>query len=74
MLLVLAFICLAGVSRTRRPGSDGAKTRSPVLSATRPRLLMPDGDDRVDPLYQRLSARYGDRLARIAVRFDPRAE
>ena len=27
----------------------------------------------MDPLLQRLSERYGERLARIAIRFDPRA-
>lgn len=73
MLLVLAFICLAAcLALVGQALTAPRRDRQSSLRRARAYSL-PDGHDRVDPLYQRLSARYGDRLARIAVRFDPRA-
>ena len=73
MLLVLAFLCLAGALALVGQLLT-APTRDRQSSLRRARAYsLPGGEARVDPLFERLSARYGDRLARIAIRFDPRA-
>jgi len=73
MVLVLAFVCLAGAvtlavqalfapSRDRATALRRARTFSgvPVSSLG-------------DPLLEKLSSRYGERLARVAIKVDPRA-
>jgi tight adherence protein C len=73
MVLVLAFVCLAGAltlgaqalfapSRDRATALRRARTFSgaPVSSLR-------------DPLLEKLSARYGARLAKVAIKIDPRA-
>ena len=73
MLLVLAFICLAAcLALVGQALTAPRRDRQSSLRRARAYSL-PGGEERIDPLYQRLSARYGRPLARIAVRFDPRA-
>src|SRR4029077_9126513 len=72
MMLVLAFLCLAGalalighlVTAPRRERQDSLR-RARAYSEL-------DGDSQDDALLSRLSSRYGNGLARVAIRFDPR--
>jgi tight adherence protein C len=73
MLLLLAFFCLAGalalagqMVTTRRRERQTSLRRARAYSET-------GNETRRDPLLEQLSERYGERLARIARRFDPRA-
>ena len=73
MLLVLAFLCLAGALALVGQLLTAPK-RDRQSSLRRARAYAYPGEAaRVDPLFQRLSDRYGERLARLAIRFDPRA-
>lgn len=73
MLLVLAFLCLAGALAVVGQLLTAPK-RDRQSSLRRARAYaLPGAAERVDPLLQRLSDRYGERLARFAIRFDPRA-
>jgi len=73
MMLVLAFACLAGAMFLIGQLLTAPK-RERQESLRRARAYgQLDGESRVDPLLARLSARHGNRLARVALRFDPRA-
>jgi len=73
MLLLLAFLCLAG-SLTLAGQLVTAPRRQRQESLRRARAYSdPDGEATERPALERLSARHGERLARVALRFDPRA-
>ena len=73
MLLVLAFICLSGaLALVGQLVTTPKRERQASLRRARA-YTDPDGRPHVDPLLEKLSARYGTGLARIAVRLDPRA-
>jgi tight adherence protein C len=71
MLLVLAFLCLAGALTI--VGHTVALSTSRSASLRRAKAY---GDQpvssRVDPVLERLSERFGPRLARLAMKVDPR--
>ena len=72
MLLILAFVCLAGAIAL--VGQLVATPKRERQASLRRARAYTESDGRVaDPLFEKLSARYGARLAKIAVRFDPRA-
>jgi tight adherence protein C len=72
MLLILAFVCLAGAIAL--VGQLVATPKRERQASLRRARAYTESDGRVaDPLFEKLSARYGTRLAKIAVRFDPRA-
>jgi tight adherence protein C len=73
MLLVLAFVCVAlalmfGAQALAAPN----RHRAAALRRTRTFSQAPVSALK-DPLHERLSARYGERLARVAMKLDPRA-
>jgi len=73
MELVLAFLCLAGaLALVGQLLTAPKRERQESLRRARAYTEL-DGDPPADPLLQRLSARYGERLARLALRLDPRA-
>jgi tight adherence protein C len=73
MLLILAFLCLAGALALVGQHLT-APQRERQASMRRAReYAYADDQPAATPLFQRLSDRYGERLARIAVRLDPRA-
>jgi len=73
MLLLLAFLCLAGaLALVGQLLTAPKRDRQSSLRRARA-YAYPGQGPRVDPLFQRLSNRYGERLARLAIRFDPRA-
>jgi tight adherence protein C len=73
MLLLLAFLCLAG-SLTLAGQLVTAPRRQRQESLRRARAYSdPDGEATERSMLERLSERYGDRLAHAALRFDPRA-
>jgi tight adherence protein C len=72
MLLILAFVCLAGAIAL--VGQLAATPKRERQASLRRARAYTESDGRVaDPLFEKLSGRYGTRLAKIAVRFDPRA-
>ena len=73
MLLLLAFLCLAGALALVGQLLTAPKRDRQVSLRRAQAYATPDGEARPNPLYERLSARYGDRLARFAIRFDPSA-
>ena len=72
MLLVLAFVCLAG-ALTFIGGMIAAPSRDRAAALRRTRAYSKPVSSRVDPLFERLSSRYGERFARVAIKIDPRA-
>jgi len=73
MLLILAFVCLAA-SFALAGQLVTAPWRERQESLRRARSYShPDHEVRPDPVYERLQARYGDTLARVALKLDPRA-
>jgi tight adherence protein C len=73
MLLLLAFLFLAG-ALTLVGQTLTAPSRARAASLRRARAYSaPAPTARVESLLDRLSKRYGDRLARIVIRVDPRA-
>jgi tight adherence protein C len=73
MLLVLAFLCLAGaLALVGQLLTAPRRERQESLRRARAYTEL-DGDPPADPLLGRLSARHGERLAQLAIRFDPRA-
>ena len=73
MLLILAFVCLSGaLALVGQLIATPKRERQASLRRARA-YTEPDGRVRVDPLFEKLSARYGKGLARIAMRLDPRA-
>lgn len=72
MLLVLAFLCLAGaLTIVGQALTMRQRKRDVSLRRARAYSEMPVSS-RVNPVYARLSARYGERLARLALRIDVR--
>ena len=74
MLLVLAFLCLAGALALVGQMLTASKRDRQASLRRAQSYSVPGQDVRVDARFKRLSARHGDRLARFAIRFDPRAE
>ena len=72
MLLVLAFFCLAG-ALTLVAQVLTASGRERAASLRRTQLFDVPVSSRVDPVFEKLSARYGERLARVAAKVDPRS-
>jgi tight adherence protein C len=73
MLLILAFVCLSGaLALVGQLVATPKRERQASLRRARA-YTEADGRVRVDPLLEKLSARYGKTLARIAMRLDPRA-
>jgi tight adherence protein C len=73
MLLILAFVCLSGaLALVGQLIATPKRERQASLRRARA-YTEADGRVRADPLLEKLSARYGKGLARIAVRLDPRA-
>jgi tight adherence protein C len=73
MLLVLAFVCLAGaLTLAAQALLAPSRDRATALRRARTFSQAPVSSLR-DPLLEKLSARYGERLARVAVKVDPRA-
>ena len=73
MLLILAFVCLSGaIALVGQLVATPKRERQASLRRARA-YTESDGRVRVDPMFEKLSARYGKGLARIAVRLDPRA-
>ena len=72
MLLILAFVCLAGaIAIVGQLVATPKRERQASLRRARA-YTESDGRVRVEPLFEKLAARYGKGLARIAVRLDPR--
>lgn len=73
MLLILAFVCLSGaIALVGQLVAAPKRERQASLRRARA-YTESDGRVHVDPLFEKLSARYGRGLARIAMRLDPRA-
>ena len=73
MLLVLAFICLAG-ALTLAAQAITASHRDRAASLRRARTFSQGSVSSLrDPVFEKLSARYGERLAKVALKLDPRA-
>lgn len=73
MLLILAFICFAGALALVGQAL-AARHHKQLIALRRARAYSETSvSSRVDPVYARLSARYGERLARLALRIDVRA-
>jgi tight adherence protein C len=73
MLLVLAFVCLAGaLTLAGQALTSTGRDRSSAVRRARS-WSGPPVSSLGDPLLERLSERYGPRLARVAVKLDPRA-
>jgi tight adherence protein C len=73
MLLILAFVCLAGaIALVGQLLTASKRDRQASLRRARA-YTESDGRAPADPLFEKLSARYGKGLARIAVRLDPRS-
>jgi tight adherence protein C len=70
MLLILAFLCVAG-ALTFGAQALASSGRSASLRRARAYSDAPVSS-RVDPVLEKLSARYGERLARVAMKVDPR--
>jgi tight adherence protein C len=70
MLLILAFLCLAGALSF---AGHALTSNGRTASLRRARAY---GDEpvssRIDPVFEKLSARFGPRLARVAMKVDPR--
>ena len=73
MLLLLAFLCLASaLTLAGRALTVGNRERADSVRRARAFSDAPVSSLR-DPVFERLSARYGERLARVALKLDPRA-
>ena len=73
MLLLLAFLCLAAALTLAGQALTGSyRERAASVRRARSFSEAPVSSLR-DPVYERLSARYGERLARIALKLDRRA-
>ena len=73
MLLLLAFLCLAG-ALTLAAGAMTAPNRERSASIRRARTFSQGSVSSLrDPLFEKLSERYGDRLAKVALKLDPRS-
>ena len=71
LLLLLAFVCLAGAFTLLGAMFSPARERAEAVRRTR--AYSQPVSSLQDPLYERLSARYGARFARIATKVDPRS-
>jgi tight adherence protein C len=73
MVLILAFVCLAGaLALVGQMVTAPRRERQSSLRRARAYAESSDGPV-VDPILARLSEKYGDRLAKFAIRLDPRA-
>ncbi len=73
MLLVLAFICLAG-ALTFVGGMIAAPNRDRASALRRARAYSQEPVSSLrDPRFEKLSGRFGERFARLAMKVDPRA-
>jgi tight adherence protein C len=71
MLLILAFVCVAGavllVGHVLASSGRSASLRRARAYGDQP------VSSRIDPVFEKLSARYGEPLARVAMKLDPRS-